>query len=151
LAGFAVLIVDDSPADRLVLSTAVAELGLPITITEAADAEQGLSALGACQPDLVLLDINMPGMSGHDALAKIRRDARLKSIPVLMFTSSARDCDIETAYAGGANAYVLKPSSLDEYIRITASMLQFWFSVAVLPARNEETAAGHKKRPHRPR
>jgi CheY-like chemotaxis protein len=79
----------------------------------------------------------MPGMTGHDALTKIRLDARLKSIPILMFTSSARDCDVETAYAGGANAYVLKPANLDEYIRITASIVQFWFSVAVLPPRNE--------------
>jgi CheY-like chemotaxis protein len=93
----------------------------------------------APRPDLVLLDINLPRMNGHEVLAEIKSDPLLKRIPVLVLTTSSADEDIHKAYGLHANCYITKPVGMDQFIRAIESIDDFWLSVATLPgtARND--------------
>jgi CheY-like chemotaxis protein len=86
------------------------------------------------RPDLILLDLNMPGMDGRDVLKELKGDHALRSIPVVVFTSSDAREDVERAYGLGCNCYVRKPMSLEQFSDAVRSIESFWFTVATLPA-----------------
>jgi CheY-like chemotaxis protein len=85
------------------------------------------------QPGLVLLDLNMPGMSGHRTLELIKQDAALKQIPVIILTTSADERDVEACYQAGANTYVQKPVSFEGLIEAIKRLKAYWFEIALLP------------------
>ncbi len=87
----------------------------------------------ADRPDLILLDLNMPGMSGQEVLAEIRTHPELRRIPVTVLTASSAEADIAASYDLGANCYVQKPVDLTQFERIVASIQNFWFQVVKLP------------------
>lgn len=88
----------------------------------------------APRPDLILLDLHMPRMSGHEVLAEIKQDPKLRCIPVVIMTSSDDEKDILRAYDHHANCYVTKPVDMDKFIEAVRSIEDFWLTVVHLPA-----------------
>jgi chemotaxis family two-component system response regulator Rcp1 len=88
----------------------------------------------APKPDLILLDLNMPRMSGLEVLAEVKQHPDWKRLPVVMMTGSAREEDIVRAYSGHVNCYVTKPVDIDKFIEAVRSIEEFWLTVARLPA-----------------
>jgi two-component system, chemotaxis family, response regulator Rcp1 len=88
---------------------------------------------GISLPDLVVLDLNLPRMNGHEVLAAIKKSAGLKHIPVVIMTSSRADEDVSAAYLLNANCYVTKPSDFQQYMNVIRAIEDFWFFTASLP------------------
>jgi two-component system response regulator len=86
------------------------------------------------KPDLILLDLNMPGMDGRRFLEIIKTDERFKSIPVVVLTTSSDASDIERCYQLGASTYIQKPVSFDGLTRAVSTMKDYWFGIALLPS-----------------
>ncbi|GAB3934033.1 response regulator [Larkinella terrae] len=85
-------------------------------------------------PSFLLLDLNMPRMSGFELLGKLRADARYNLMPILVFSTSSAQPDIDRAYELGANSYVKKPSSFDDYKSVVEDLCNFWLHVASTPS-----------------
>jgi CheY-like chemotaxis protein len=135
-----VLIVDDDPGDVLLIHEALEAVGRPRSIHIARDGREALAFLrrhgehgGAERPDLVLLDLNMPGMHGRQVLAELKADPDLGRIPVLVFTTSRDPSDIAAAYALHANAFVTKPTGLEDFTAVVAGIDEFFSQTVTLP------------------
>ena len=85
------------------------------------------------RPDLILLDLNLPGTDGREVLEEIKKDPKLKTIPVIVLTTSSDDKDIEKCYQAGANSYIQKPVDLQGFFEAIQRLKDFWFEVAILP------------------
>ena len=84
-------------------------------------------------PSLVLLDLNMPGLSGLDVLARIRNQKSTRSLPVVVLSTSDQESDIVQSYDMGANSFLTKPVKFDEFIRVIRELDEYWFDLAALP------------------
>jgi chemotaxis family two-component system response regulator Rcp1 len=108
-------------------------------LTAAHDGEQAVKLLfeeertNAPLPDLILLDWNLPKISGSDLLQRIKKHEKLREIPILVFSSSDADSDIHDAYNNHANGYITKPASVEVLSQIVETIEQFWIAVARLP------------------
>lgn len=102
-----VLVVDDNPVSRELVREVLQSPG--IEVLEAADGQEALDRIAASAPDLVLLDLRMPGMGGFSVLQAIRQNPRLRSLRVLAFTAHAMRGDREKALAAGFDGYITKP------------------------------------------
>lgn len=129
------LVVDDSSADILLLQEAITEHGLRTDLHTALDGEQALAHLRGAgpRPDLVLLDLNMPRRNGHEVLRELKQDPSLRSIPVIIFSTSSSPSDIEDCYANHANSYLVKPVDFDGLGDIVRALDAFWVRQAELP------------------
>ncbi|HEY6393440.1 MAG TPA: response regulator [Bryobacteraceae bacterium] len=134
------LLVEDNPGDVRLVREALKEGRFPGHLTVAMDGEEATDILwrrGAHKddprPDLILLDLNLPGKNGRVILKEIKSDPDLCRIPVAVFSSSSAPSDLDNAYALHANCYVRKPSDLDEYMQVVRSIERFWTTVATLP------------------
>lgn len=87
----------------------------------------------APRPSIVLLDLKLPGTDGHEVLQIVKGDPALKSIPVVMLTTSDDERDIQACYRAGANTYIRKPVTFDGYMDAVQRLEQYWFQIAVLP------------------
>jgi len=85
------------------------------------------------KPDIILLDLNMPRKNGIEALAEIKSNDCLKSIPVIIFTTSKNADDIQITYKMGSSSYITKPGSFDELIKITKEIENYWSKIVLLP------------------
>jgi CheY-like chemotaxis protein len=135
---FQILVVEDNPADVRLLQEVFNEVSTDITLRVANDGAEGLEMISkpngrAHLPDLVLLDLNLPKISGHEVLASIKRDPKTCCIPVIVLTSSRAESDIKLAYQSHANAYLRKPSTLDGLIAAARQIKNFWLETATLP------------------
>lgn len=119
-----ILVVDDNPADVRLIREAVAERKIHI----AEDAWAALAFLRTHIPHLVLLDISLPQMNGHELLSEIRAQARLEQVPIVVFSSSDSPEDIRRAYSGSANCYVTKPADLDQFLDTVRRIDRFWLA-----------------------
>jgi two-component system response regulator len=135
-----ILLVEDSPADVLITREAFEEAKLLNTLHVVEDGVQTLEFLyrlepysAVPRPDLILLDLNLPRKNGREVLAEIKNDPQLKSIPVIILTTSSADEDILNAYDLHANCYVIKPVGFDNFLKAVQSIQDFWFSVVALP------------------
>jgi two-component system response regulator len=135
-----ILLVEDSPADVLLTREAFAQNKLVNDIHVAEDGIQAMDFLyrrgeyaSAPRPDLILLDLNLPRKNGREVLAEIKVDSDLKSIPIVVLTTSSADEDILRAYDLNANCYVVKPVGFDNFLKAMQSIRHFWFSVVTLP------------------
>jgi CheY-like chemotaxis protein len=108
-----IAVVEDNPDNRLLLQALLGDL---YRLTEYVDGVQGLAGLRADRPDLVLLDISLPGMDGTAVLAKIRADATLRDLPVIALTAHAMAGDRERLLAAGFDDYVAKPITDEEIL-----------------------------------
>lgn len=91
----------------------------------------------AVRPDLILLDLNMPGVDGRQVLTHVKDDAALRSIPVVVLTTSADSKDVDQCYAIGASTYIQKPVSFEGLTEAIRTMKDYWFGVAILPNREK--------------
>ncbi len=130
--GRRLLIVDDDPNEVLFLRNAFDGAVSPIDIRHADTGEAALAEIPVFHPDLVLLDLNMPGMDGYDVLGRIRGDDDTQGLPTLIFSSSERQEDVDRSYRSRANAYVVKPRSFEGYRQLAESIERFWYETARL-------------------
>jgi CheY-like chemotaxis protein len=141
----AVLLVEDNPADVKITQRALKETGLAVDLIVARDGREALEHLlrqGALArspdwrfPDLVLLDLNLPGMSGRELLERIRATPALRLLPVLVLTTSRRPDDVAQMYAAGANTYLEKPQEFDRFVGVLRAIHAYWFEAALPPPR----------------
>lgn len=132
------LIIEDNPGDIRLLEEAFQELHANVHIQVAKDGAEGLemvlqSAHPNWRPDLILLDLNLPKVSGHDVLAGIKNNPLTCRIPVIILTSSRAESDVRRAYQSHANAYLKKPSTLDGLMSTARDIKSFWMETATLP------------------
>ena len=91
------------------------------------------SYLGVPTPDLVLLDLNLPLKDGREVLSEVKADPELRSIPVVVLTTSQAEEDVLRAYGLHANCYITKPVDFESFVNVVRSIQQFWFSIVTLP------------------
>jgi CheY-like chemotaxis protein len=133
-----VLIIDDDEEDvfalKWALDRSLTKMDV-IHIEDGAEALEFLLSLDAAEelPDLVILDINMPGVNGYDTLAAIRSSDMTRHIPVLMFSTSDSPQEIRKSYLAGANAHLVKPNSIRGLQLLAEAVTQFWLKTAALP------------------
>jgi two-component system, chemotaxis family, response regulator Rcp1 len=135
-----VLLVDDNPADVVLAREALAGGKHHSHISNVQDGVEALAFLNrigkhadAIRPDLVILDLNLPKKDGRAVLAAAKADLSLRSIPVVVFSTSRSKMDIERSYQLGANCYVHKPGNLEEYFTAVRGIEEFWFGFASVP------------------
>jgi two-component system, chemotaxis family, response regulator Rcp1 len=140
-----VLLVEDSPGDVRLTQEALRSTNNSIQLLVAKDGVQAVALLTrdgvyahAPRPDLILLDLNLPGMHGCDVLARIKKDASLRTIPTIILTTSESETDIEQTYRLQANCYLRKPVQLDAFERLVRSINDLWLTKAALPAQRQE-------------
>lgn len=134
-----VLLVEDNPGDTELTRQSLAASKLSINLTAVDDGEKALQYLKkeppyqkAERPDLVLLDLNLPKLSGGEVLRAIKTDKDLKSLPVIVLTSSEEETEVSKCYAEGANCYIVKPADFSSFLSVVKLIEDFWFSVAKL-------------------
>ena len=139
---FEVLLVEDNPGDVRLAKEALREGLVPKNIHVAQDGVEAVKFLraksrngGSQIPDLVLLDLNLPKKSGHEVLAEIRSDEKLRHTAVIIFSSSAAEPDIRQAYDLHANCYVTKPSGFVALMDTIKQIETFWLGIVTLPTR----------------
>jgi CheY-like chemotaxis protein len=145
-----ILLVEDNPGDARLTREAFRDCVETIQLHVVRDGEEALDFLyqrkkhvNAPAPNMVLLDINLPGMNGLEVLAEIKKDSLLKRIPVVMLTTSKADEDITRAYELHANCFLTKPVDLEKFMQTVRSLEAFWFGIAELPGgRAPGTAPG---------
>ncbi|MCC6231085.1 MAG: response regulator [Verrucomicrobiales bacterium] len=123
------LLVEDDEVDVLSLERALARLpaAFPIEVARHGEAAlQWLRSEGHPLPFLILLDINMPRMNGHEFLTELRRDPMLRTLPVAVLTTSPHESDRDRLYQLGIMAYLVKPTRTDEYVEMLRSLAEFW-------------------------
>jgi chemotaxis family two-component system response regulator Rcp1 len=137
-----ILMVDDSMGDVRLAQEALKEGRVRNRLSVVHDGEQAMAFLrhedgygDAPRPDLVLLDLNMPRMDGREVLAQIKGDPDLRSIPVVVLTTSEAEADIVKAYDLHANAYITKPVDLEAFLDAVKVVEEFWLTVVRLPRR----------------
>ena len=133
-----ILLVEDNPGDVELISDTFASCATPSHLTVASTGERALEFLADREPssppvDLVVLDLNLPGISGHDVLIALRANPGVGNVPVVVFSSSTRREDITASYAEHANSYVTKPTRLEEFVAAIAGIEGYWLGTAELP------------------
>lgn len=135
-----ILLVDDDPGDVLMIQEALEASDATRDVNVVNDGDDALAYLRklppyteAVRPDVMLLDLNMPRMSGHEVLAEVKADAELRSIPIVILTTSQAPADVRESYTLHANAYVTKPINLDDLIDVVSRINDFFGRIAVLP------------------
>lgn len=135
-----ILIVEDSPTDILIAREALSQAKLVNRLQVVEDGVEALAFLrrqgryaDAPRPDVIMLDLNLPRMSGQEVLAVIKADPDLKTIPVVVLTTSRAEADVLRAYDLHANCYVVKPLDFPAFVEVVRSIRHFWFSVVTLP------------------
>jgi CheY-like chemotaxis protein len=133
------LIVEDNPGDVRLLEEVFRELAADVHLSVARDGAEALEAIreatsgGKLRPDLILLDLNLPKVSGHDVLSHLKTNPLTTRIPVIVFTSSKAEADVKRAYDAHVNAYLKKPSTLDGLLSAAEDIANFWLRTATLP------------------
>jgi len=140
-----ILMAEDDSDDRLLAREAIEESGLQAELRFVENGADLMDYLhqrvkfsvpgSAPRPSVILLDLNMPRKDGPEALKEIKADATLRTIPVVVFTTSRADTDIEKAYLLGANSFISKPTAFEALVKVMRTLGQYWFEVAVLPVK----------------
>lgn len=138
-----ILIADDDPDDRMMTKEALEESFL---VNELKFVEDGVELLqylrrqgkfsdiqNSPRPGIILLDLNMPKVDGREALKVIKSDPDLKSIPIVVLTTSKADEDIVKTYDLGVNCFISKPVSFSEFVEVTRALGNYWFDIVQLP------------------
>jgi chemotaxis family two-component system response regulator Rcp1 len=131
-----ILLVEDSLADVELTLEALADAKIANEVTvlrDGAAAMEHLRAAGAGVPDLVILDLNLPRMTGHEVLLAMRGDDDLRRIPVAVLTTSSSESDVARTYDLGANCFLTKPVDLDQFTHVVQSIDDFWLGLVRLP------------------
>lgn len=139
-----IVVAEDDPDDRLLIEDAFSEGEVSGEIHFVEDGEDLLDYLrregrwselkGRASPSLILLDLNMPRMDGREALKQIKSHESLRSIPVVVLTTSNAEEDVQSTYACGVNSYISKPGSFDQLVDIIRTLNEYWISTVRLPS-----------------
>lgn len=136
-----ILLVEDNHGDVVLVKESFRKMASPFRLSVARDGQAAIDFLyalgqfeGATRPDLILLDLNLPKISGYDVLAHIKGSLDFQQIPVLVLSTSAAPGDIRRAYALSANCYLSKPSGIDEFFHMMRVVQEFWLRLVDFPA-----------------
>lgn len=130
-----ILVAEDDADDRMLLAEAFSACAFKGELEFVQDGQELIDRLGgAALPDLVLLDLNMPRLSGHEVLQRMRQEGRLRTLPVLVLTTSGASDDVVRAYRSGANTYLQKPRTFKGLVNLTQLLQRYWLDLATLPA-----------------
>lgn len=135
-----ILLVEDNPGDADLTRESLKGSARPVELTVAVNGTEALDYIHkrgrfvfATTPDLILLDLNLPGIDGKGVLAEIKQHADFKRVPVAILTSSAAEEDVSRCYELGANCYVVKPIDFKSFEAIVRTVENFWFAIVKLP------------------
>ena len=136
-----VLLVEDDPGDVELTREAMKDSKMLINLHVVGNGVEAMKYLkkegsykDASKPDMILLDLNLPKKDGREVLDEIKSDTRLKSIPVVVLTTSQDEWDFKRCYELGANCCVTKPIGLEEFAKIVKSIREFWLTIVKLPS-----------------
>ena len=136
-----ILLVEDNPGDIRLTTEAFKDGKIRNHLSIVTDGEQALDFVyrrgvfkDAPRPDLVLLDFNLPKKDGREVLAMVKADPLLRTIPIVVLTSSQHERDIVQAYDNHANAFITKPVDYEQFLSVVRSIENFWLEVVKLPA-----------------
>jgi CheY-like chemotaxis protein len=138
-----VLLVEDNPRDVRLTQRAFVQASLPHDLRVVRDGDEALAYLqregaykdpqASPRPDVILLDLNLPRMSGHEVLRRLKQDQRFRQMPIIVLTTSGRPDDVRLAYEAGANAYLLKPVEFARFTEVMGHLGKFWLEMVELP------------------
>jgi CheY-like chemotaxis protein len=139
MAPIEILLVEDSKPDVRLTVEALKEAKVLNHLHIVPDGVEAMMFLrragrhaGAVRPDLILLDLNLPRKDGREVLEEVKQDSELKHIPVVILTTSQAEADILRSYRLQANAYVVKPVDLDQFLKAVRAIEQFWLEIVKL-------------------
>lgn len=138
-----ILVVEDNPGDARLILEVLKSNKIHNSLNIVKDGVEALDFLyrkgefnEAPRPDLIFLDLNLPKKDGREVLAEIKSDDNLKTIPVIIMTTSQAEEDIIKSYSLHANCYVTKPIDFDHFIKVVTLIEDFWFSLVELPSKS---------------
>lgn len=138
-----ILLVEDNAADIALTKKAIQKSKIANNLSVTRDGEEAIDFLynkgkfkESPRPDLIILDLNLPKKDGREVLEDIKKDEKLKKIPVVILTTSNAEKDILKTYDLHANCYITKPLDFDQFIAIVKQINDFWFSIVKLPREN---------------
>jgi CheY-like chemotaxis protein len=139
----AILLVEDNPADVQITQRALRDSGVPVQLIVVRDGQEAIDYLlregvrgqepSWRAPDLVLLDLNLPRLSGREVLERLRATTRFRAVPVVVLTTSSRPEDVRDMYAAGANTYIEKPQDFARFVEVLRTIQRYWLDTALLP------------------
>jgi CheY-like chemotaxis protein len=139
-----ILLVEDNPGDVRLTEEALREGKVIHHLAVAWDGEEAMAILRregkhakAPRPDIILLDLNLPKKDGREVLEEIKKDPKLKIIPVVILTTSQDEQDVLRSYHLHANCYITKPVDLAQFMNVVRTIEDFWFSIVVLPKKKQ--------------
>ncbi len=137
-----ILLVEDNEGDILLTTEALNEAKIANTVTVVKDGWSAIQFMekrgeysNEITPDLVLLDINLPKMNGHEVLESIKSNPKTKHIPVIILTTSSAETDVLKSYQQFASCYVTKPVDVNDFLGVVTSLENFWVTIVQLPGR----------------
>jgi CheY-like chemotaxis protein len=137
-----ILLVEDNEGDILLTTEALSEGKIVNTVSVAKDGFEAIQFLEKkgkysqeSTPDFILLDVNLPKVNGHEVAKHIKGNEDLKHIPVIMLTTSASPGDVLQSYQNHVNCFITKPVDIGDFLRVIASIENFWISIIQLPHR----------------
>jgi CheY-like chemotaxis protein len=137
-----ILLAEDNENDVELTRQGFKRCGLLLNLHHVRDGEECLAFLGkrgkysnAPTPDLILLDLNMPRLDGREVLAAMVADEDLRSIPVVVLTTSSNEEEIVKMYKLRCSSYIVKPVDFEEFLRVVRSIAEYWFNIVVVPTR----------------
>lgn len=135
-----ILLVEDNPGDTRLAREALKESKLNNTMNSVVDGVEAMDYLhkrgkytDVTRPDLIILDLNLPRKDGREVLGEIKTDVDLRTIPVVILTTSKSEEDILRAYELHANCFITKPMDMNQFIKVVQSITDFWFTIVKLP------------------
>lgn len=138
-----VLLIEDNPRDIRLTQRAFKQTEMTHDLRVVRDGDEALAYLhregaygdprSAPRPDVILLDLNLPRMGGHELLRRVKQDPRFKHVPIIVLTTSGRPDDVLQAYDAGANAYLLKPVEFTRFTEVLEQLGKFWLETVQLP------------------
>lgn len=139
----AILLVEDNPADIHITRRALRDSKIPVELIVVRDGQEAvdyLFRLGSHaanptwrKPDLILLDLNLPRLTGREVLQRVRAAELLRLVPVVVLSTSSREEDVEALYASGANTYIEKPQDFGRFVEVLQTIQRYWLDTALLP------------------
>ncbi len=139
LSPVSILLVEDNPNDVEITIRALRKGQVRNELTVARDGQEALDILFGVKngsipkPGLILLDLNLPKVNGHEVLEKIKADPKLRRIPVIVLTASTREEDVVRSYDLGVNTFITKPVEFEKFIEVVTTIKEYWIVIATLP------------------
>ncbi len=140
MKGINILLIEDNEGDILLTKEAFEESKIVNTITTIRDGKAAISFFESLKkndeiPNLILLDINLPKVSGHEVLMYIKNNDKYQSIPVIMLTTSSSEKDILTSYKNHVNCYITKPIEVTDFMKAIIKIEDFWINIVSIPVK----------------